>query len=417
MACGECSAGYTLTYDSADCIDAQKCSPGIMMLVVILTILYWIAVVLVVFGLMYLKFNISLGYTYGLLFYYSVVDILLGSNLYISVGVFQLTAILSSFAKLTPQFLGKLCLVQGLSGIDQEFIHYIHALAICLLTIAIIIAARCSVRITSIVSRCIIRVICFLLLLAYTSLASTSLQLLRPLYYHDIDDAYVYLSPSIKYFTNRHLAYGIVACVCGLFIVFSFPLLLFLQPFLRSKVNFVRIKPLLDQFQGCYKDQHHWFAAFYLICRLVIIAIAFMSDINNSLYYLQTIGIIIVIFHVWIQPYKSDTLNMLDAIILLTLILTINLGSYTFTRSTTIILVIVLVIFPLSLSSIIFLFSSTKCFSKCKGHKQYSKLHDVLQRYCIAKLQLDKLIVSIDMAITISSMHIRLVKIIVCLGW
>ena len=357
MACGECVTGYTLAFDSPDCINTGKCSTGITVLVLVLTILYWILVVLVVFGLMYLKINISLGYVYGVLFYYSIVDILLGSNLYVSVGVFQVTTLLSSFAKLTPQFLGTLCFVQGLSGIDQQFIHYAHALAVFLLTIAIVMAARrWPSKIASIVNHCIIRVICLLLLLAYTSLVSTSLQLLRPLYYHDVDGAYVYLSPSIKYFTDRHVAYSIVACVCGLFIVIGFPLLLFLQPFVRSKVNFIKIKPLLDQFQGCYKDQYHWFAAYYLICRLIIIGVIFINNFNNSLFYLQTVSIIIVTIHISIQPYKSDTLNMLDGVILLTIILIVNLGSYTFERSTTITIVIILVIFPLGLGSIIFLY-------------------------------------------------------------
>ena len=356
MACGECKSGYTLAYDSPDCIDVNKCSAGITVLVVVLTILYWIIVVVVVFVLMHLKFNISLGYTYGILFYYSIVDILLGSNLYISVGVFQLTTILSSFAKLTPQFLGKLCFVQGLSGIDQQFIHYAHALAVLLFTVVIVIAARWSMKIASVVSHCIIRVICLLLLLTYTSLASTLLQILRPLYYHDTDDAYTYISPSIKYFTNQHVAYGIIACVCGLFIVITLPMLLFFQPFLRSKVNFIKIKPLLDQFQGCYKDQYHWFAAYYFICRLIIIAIAFINNFNNALYYLQTAGIIIIMIHVWFQPYKSGTLNMIDGIFLLTMILVINLGYYSFMKSTTIIFVIILVVFPLVLSLGIFMY-------------------------------------------------------------
>lgn len=367
MACGECISGYTLAYDSPDCINTNKCSPGMTALVVILTILYWVLVVVVVFALMYFNINISLGYTYGILFYYSVIDILLGSNLYISVGVFQLTTILSSVAKLTPQFLGQLCFVQGLSGIDQQFIHYAHALAVFLLiTVIVIIAKRWSMKFASIVSHCIIRVICLLLLLAYTSLASTSLQLLRPLYYHDINGVYIFVSPSIKYFTNRHVAYGIIALVCGLLIVIGFPLMLFFQPFLRSKINFIKIKPLLDQFQGCYKDQYHFFAAYYLICRLVIIAMAFV----DVLYYLQTIAIIIAMFHIWIQPYNSDTLNKLDGIVLLTMILVINLGSYTFKRSTTTILVIILMIFPLLL--ILAMFSYFSFFSKLINHLKNS---------------------------------------------
>ena len=177
---------------------------------------------------------------------------------------------------------------------------------------------------------------------------------MRPLYYHDIDGAYVYLSPSIKYFTNRHVAYSIIALICGLIIVIGFPLLLLLEPFLRSKLNFIKLKPLLDQFQGCYRDQCHSFAAYYLICRLVIIATAFFS----ALYYLQTMSIIIAMIHIWIRPYKNCTLNKLDGIILLTMVLIINLASYTFTQSTTTTLVLIFVIFPLCLSlAMLFYFS------------------------------------------------------------
>ena len=120
VACSECKPGYTLAYDSPECINTNKCSAGMTVLVVVLTILYWIIVVAIVFGLM--QFKVSLGYAYGLIFYYSIIDIQLGSNLFISEGVFQLVTILSSFTKLTPQFLGKLCFIQGLSQIDQQFI-------------------------------------------------------------------------------------------------------------------------------------------------------------------------------------------------------------------------------------------------------------------------------------------------------
>ena len=64
------------------------------MLVVTLTCLYWIAVVAGVFGLMYMKFQISSGYLYGLIYYYSMVGILLNNNPYVSDGAFQFVSIL-----------------------------------------------------------------------------------------------------------------------------------------------------------------------------------------------------------------------------------------------------------------------------------------------------------------------------------
>ena len=321
-ACGECSSGYTLSYDSTDCISTNQCGPGWTILVIVLTCLYWVVIVTGVFGLMYFKSQISLGYLYGLIYYYSIIRILLDNNPHYSDAVFQFASVLSSFAQLTPQFLGKLCFVKGLSGIDQLFIHYFHAVAVTLLLLLIVVAAKLSTRITLFVSRCIIRVICLLILLFYTSIASTSLQLLQPLRFTDVKEWYTYSSPSIQYFHGRHAAYGVVAALCELVIAIGLPLLLLLEPFLNKKINFIRIKPLLDQFQGCYKDKYRWFAAYYLICRQVIFLIAYNFNNNyyNTVFYLQTACVVIAIVHVLIQPYQSNSLNALDGAMLLLMI-------------------------------------------------------------------------------------------------
>ena len=368
VACGECKPGYTLAYDSPECINTNKCSAGMTILVIVLTILYWIGIVAVVFGLMYfLQFQISSGYAYGIVYYYSIVDILLGNN--ISEEVFQLVAVLSSFAKLTPRLFGQLCLVEGLSGIDQQFIHYTHALAVTLIVLIIVVVTKYSPRLALFVSRCIICVICLLLLLSYTSLASTSLQLLRPLTFQNVDEVRTYSSPDIKYFTGRHLAYAIVAILCEVIIVIGLPLLLLLEPLLSRKISFVKVKPLLDQFQGCYKDKYRWFAVYYLICRQVIILIVYVGngDYYNKLYYLQTVCIIIAMIHGWIQPYKKKLVNGLDGAILLILVLVVNLNTFTFLSSISSQLSIVLIIFPLFLLCLI---AIRKLLIRCYNKKR-----------------------------------------------
>ena len=356
-ACGECSSGYTLSYDSTDCISVDQCGPGWTVLVITLTCLYWIALVTGVFSLMYFRSQISLGYLYGLIYYYSMVGILLNNNPYVSDDAFQFALILSSFAQLTPQFLGKLCLVKGLSGIDQLFIHYSHAVGVSLLLLLIVVAARWSARISLFVSRCIIHVICLLILLSYTSIASTSLQLLRPLKFTDVKELYAYSSPSIQYFHGRHIIYGIVAVVCELFVGVGLPLLLLFEPVLSKKINFIKIKPLLDQFQGCYKDKYRWFAAYYLICRQVIFLIAytFNSDYSNMLFCLQTACVVIAMIHMWIQPYQNEFLNAFDGVMLLCIVLEVNINTFPFLKNMTTEISIVIVVFPLILLSIIFI--------------------------------------------------------------
>ena len=55
--------------------------------------------------------------------------------------------------------LGELCLTTGMSGIDQQFIHHIHPLAIILILAIRSLLARRSKRISTIISRGIIHVI------------------------------------------------------------------------------------------------------------------------------------------------------------------------------------------------------------------------------------------------------------------
>ena len=88
-------------------------------------------IVVAVSGLTNTKFKVSLGHLYGIIYYYSIA--LLGERLYISCGIFQLVVVMSSFAKLTPHIIGRLRFVKGLSGLDQQFINYIHIIAVSLI--------------------------------------------------------------------------------------------------------------------------------------------------------------------------------------------------------------------------------------------------------------------------------------------
>ena len=157
-ACGSCTDGYTLSFDSPECINVDSCAAGQTILVILLTMIYWIVMVTLVFAMMYYK--VQIGYLYSITYYYSIVDILLSQNLQASRGLYLTVSIISSFSKITPQFLGELCLTTGMSGIDQQFIHYIHPLAVIIILVIITFLARTYRRISAIISRGIIHAIC-----------------------------------------------------------------------------------------------------------------------------------------------------------------------------------------------------------------------------------------------------------------
>ena len=372
IACGQCNEGYTLAYNSPDCISVEECSPGMLALVVALSAFYSIAIIIMLFGVAYYlnTQQISLGCLYSITFFYSIVDILLVTNLHLTDRVFYTATILSSFAKLNPQFLGRLCFLGNLDAIDQQFIHYCHVVFISIILMVIYIMAKCNNRALMYVNRGIMQVTCFVLLFSYTSLTSTSLLLLRAVKFEDIDGLYTYLSPYLKYFANRHAGYASVAVLCVLLVTIGFPLLLVVEPlvmkvfnehfnnkdrcitnFMKRQACFARIKQLLDQLQDCYKDQYRWFAAYYLICRLVIMLITYFAndDYNYMIYYLQVACVVIAMTHIWIQPYKNDLLNVLDSVILLIMLLTVNLSAFSFSISTTAAVAISLILSPLLL--------------------------------------------------------------------
>jgi len=292
-----------------------------------------------------------LGYVYGIIYFYSVVDLFVSDDLPISNGMVRFIDIISGFVNLTPRFLGTLCLFKGLSGIDQEFIHYVHPVAILLLLFVIpkVINGFTSIfnkinrftsifnkinRFTSIFNKMgTVRSICLLLLLCYTSISSTSLKLLRPLLFKGTDKVYAYFSPDIEYFTGRHIFYVIVAIVWTIVIVLGFPIFLLLQPLLRrcQRIQFIKIQHILDQFQQCYKSKFHWAAGIYLICRLLIFLIVSLLintfEYVTSYFVLQILCFIVAMVHIVLRPYKDDMVNSLDHMILLIAMLVVSLNT------------------------------------------------------------------------------------------
>ena len=149
-------------------------------------------------------------------------------------------------------------------------------------------------------------------------MATTSLLLMRPLIFFDVDKVYTFVSPDVEYLHGRHLVYVIVAMLLIIVFVIGLPFLLVFEPFLNSKINFTKIKPLLDQFQGSYKDKYRCFAGYYMICRLVIITIILVNSSNDFIvqFSLITACIIMSLIHQILRPYSNNFLNVFDGAIL-----------------------------------------------------------------------------------------------------
>ena len=323
LACGECnySAGYAIKYDTTECVPVDECfTTSITYSLLILfgvSFLYWNVIISVIFVLLHFKFDITAGYAYGLLFYYSVLEQLVNDvtnnlikNLESSQGydinadnddndsenyimISKVFPFLSSIGYLKPPFTGYMNLCFGEAEMmDHLILGYIHPIIVTFLVVIIYILARNFVLVARTIGRFVnSKSICILLLLSYSSITYTSMQLLKPLpvftivhmseYYYQFSTLQVYWSPTIKYFHGRHILDGLIAIFCELIIGIGIPLVLIFERYINcyyNIMNFTSIRHLIDQLKGCYKEEYRWFAAYYLMCRQVLFGANNLTD-------------------------------------------------------------------------------------------------------------------------------------------
>ena len=112
-----------------------------------------------------------------------------------------------------------------------------------------------------------------------------------------------------------YIIYVIIAILFEVIMVVGLPVILLSEPYVSHWINFTKIKPILDQFQGCYRDKYQWFAGVYLLSRQVILIIMIISFVHYyiALYLFTLLCIIIALLHHHVQPYKVVlSTNLMD---------------------------------------------------------------------------------------------------------
>ena len=95
-----------------------------------------------------------------------------------------------------------------------------------------------------------------------------------------------------------------------------------------------RLKPVLDTFQGDYKDKMHFFAGLhFIVYRLILLCIVVMASIADTsrLYLLVTIYfLVILIIHVLTMPFKRYFNNAAHSLVYFLLITVVIMEYYSF---------------------------------------------------------------------------------------
>ena len=150
----------------------------------------------------------------------------------------------------------------------------------------------------------------------------------------------VWLNGNMIYWSRRHLPYALPALLCLLTIGIFPPLLLITYPLLNKVLAFFgveesklvtvisqkppisSIKPLLDCFQGCFKDNLRFFAGLYFLYRWVVPVVYTTASSLGIAYIMTEISLILILAtHAFCHPYIKTVHNMIDTILFTDLLL------------------------------------------------------------------------------------------------
>jgi predicted outer membrane repeat protein len=378
--CGRCSDNYSVYYHGwiLRCLDNSNCSYGPVLYILLeLLPITFVFVIIIFFDV-----PITSGAANGFVLFCQVIDTLqLQANRFIWIPVpdYILNTIsirfiykIFSLQFFTANDIERLkflsfCLWKGSTGLAILAFHYVTLLYSLLLVIVTVkVMDMCNIR--KYCCECCFKLrrkqtvrgsithgLTTFLLLCYSRFTQVSLMILIPgtLYskHGTVTRQVVFYDGEVDFLSKQHLFYAVPAlAVSG--VLFLLPLLLTLYPacynvfsalgigesrLLRifcKVISIENLKPILDSFQGCFKDRFRFFAGLYFFYRLfALITFAYTSNLRVFYMIVEVQLVLMLMVHALVQPYKRRWHNAIDAMLFAILALINALTTFNFGRS------------------------------------------------------------------------------------
>ena len=252
------------------------------------------------------------------------------------------------------------CLWKKATTLDMLSMKYVTILYVLILIMLVIwIMNKCGgkcfgkyCRIVT-VKTSIVHGISTFFVICYAQCVRVSFNLIIPLHIHVEEykeqPLRVWFNGELVYFGQDHLRYAIPALSILLTVGLLPPILLLSYPlinkilailglenhaiivFISHKIPISSLKPLLDSFQGCFKDNLRFFAGLYFLYRWIIL-FSYTLIKDFTVYYPAVTGILIFILalHAICQPYIRRLHNITDALLFANLLLITAISSFNY---------------------------------------------------------------------------------------
>lgn len=349
--CGNCRPGYSVFYHhhTLKCQKNRSCKLGwflyILSELVPLTILFALV--------MALNINFTSGALNGFILFiqiYNTLDTTSQGALFIpNDEVWALTKALRFLYKFfNLDFFSiaglSFCLWSNADALDILSFKYVTMAYALLLIIAVIALMRyapfyrlCTILTPRRARQSVIHGLTAFLVMCYSQCTEVTFKILQPSVLYAINHVAVRTVPlyngELDYFRRKHLFYAIPALICLVFILVLPPIFLLIHPVsykllailrlnesakiarLARWIPFHKLKPLLDSFQSCFKDDMRFFAGLYFVYRLFALMVHVLARSPGQFYSITSLLLtFMLIFHAIAQPYRVHWHNAVDTL-------------------------------------------------------------------------------------------------------
>ena len=310
--CSQCQHHLSMVFASSRCM---KCTN----VHILITIIVIVAGIVLVVLLYVLNLTVTNGTINGIIFYANIVSIndavfLLNDN------VFKPLRVLVSFANLDLGI--ETCFYNGMDSYAKIWLQLFFPFYLILIAASIIIASRYSSKILRLTYTRSLPVLATLFLLSYTGVLRTVSTVLFS--YSTIThlpgghkQIVWSIDASVPLFGLKFTILFITCLVLFLLLIPFNITLLFTRYLLQFRI-ISRFKPLIDAFQGSYKDKYYYWVGVHIILRSLFFTL-YGFEIKLRLIIATMILVLFTGYHCYIHPYKNKLVDIQEILLLINL--------------------------------------------------------------------------------------------------
>ena len=286
---------------------------------ILITIIVLVAGIVLVVLLYVLNLTVTNGTINGIIFYANIISINYSVFL-VNDNVFKPLRVFISFTNLDLGI--ETCYYNGMDSYVKMWLQLFFPSYLILIAVSIIIASRYSSRILRLTYTRSLPVLATLFLLSYTGVLRVVLTVLFSYstithYPNGVKQIVWFIDASVPLFGIK-FSILFVACVVLFLLLILISIVLLLTRLLSRFRIINHFKPLLDAFQGSYKDKHYNWIAVTIIIRIIFFFLyAFQKRLRVFL--AATLLVAFTACYCYACPYKNKAVNIQDLSLLVNL--------------------------------------------------------------------------------------------------